>query len=737
MRIDKEQNHDALLARALAAHGAGDLEQAKSLYGEILRVGPPNPIALHHLGLIHHAAGRHAEAIQHVERAILLAPAWSDAHCNLAALYRATGAFEAAIASGERAVALNPRLAAAHCNLGGIREDRGETEAALSAYLRACTCDPNLVQAHLNAANLLHKLGRLEEALAICLAIGARQPQATEAHFRAGNLLRELQRPREAVAAYQRAVAADPAFAEAHCNLGNTLLLQGAFADAVACFERALALAPGMADAWCNLGAAYESLGQPQASREAYQRALDCDPSMLGVRLQLYHQRRCACDWGGLDEEEARIIAALPAHRRPVVPFHLLDMDVSPALHLRAAQLWTAGLAAKPSFVHVRPTAAPGRARLRIGYLSADFQDHATAHLMAELFERHDRSAFEIIGYSYGGDDRSDMRQRLLRAFDSFVDLTALDDREAARRIFDDGIDILVELKGYTQFSRSNIAGHRPAPIQVNFLGYPGSMGADCIDYIIADPIVLPFDEAAHYREKIVHLPECYQPNDRHRAVSAQVPDRAACGLPEDAFVFCCFNNSYKITPAIFDIWMRLLDKVDGSVLWLFEAHPEVKSNLSREAQRRGIDAARLVFAPRLRSADHLARQKHADLFLDTLPYNAHTTASEALWVGLPVLTCLGSSFAGRVAASLLHAVGLPELVATSLADYEATALRLATQREELAALKERLAANRAGAALFDAPRFARHIEGAYRRMWAIHAAGEKPQAFSVPPMPR
>jgi predicted O-linked N-acetylglucosamine transferase (SPINDLY family) len=329
------------------------------------------------------------------------------------------------------------------------------------------------------------------------------------------------------------------------------------------------------------------------------------------------------------------------------------------------------------------------------------------------------------------------MRRRVAAACDRFLDVRDERDAEVAAMLRALQIDIAVDLKGHTQGNRAGILAHRPAPVQITYLGMPATMGADYIDYLIAEPRVIPPAEFPHYAERILYLPDSYQATDDTRAIAAHTPSRAELALPEDGFVFCCFNNSYKITPAIFDIWTRLLAKVDGSVLWLFEAHPEVRSNLSREAQRRGIDAARLVFAPRLRSADHLARQKRADLFLDTLPYNAHTTASEALWVGLPVLTCLGSSFAGRFAASLLHAVGLPELVATSLADYEATALRLATQRDELAALKERLAANRAGAALFDAPRFACHIEGAYRRMWAIHAAGEKPQAFGVPPMPR
>jgi protein O-GlcNAc transferase len=600
--------------------------------------------------------------------------------------------------------------------------------------LRACECDPVLLDAHLNAVNLLRKLGRFEEALAVCNAIAARHPQAAAPLFNAGNLLRDLLRPREAIDAYRRAIALQPALAEAHCNLGTLLLQQGAFAEAIAAFKEALALAPDLADAHCNLGAAYESLGQPAESAAAYRRALACDPARLGVRLQIYHQRRNACDWIGLDIEAPVIAAALPTCRQPIVPFHLLNMVAAPTLHLNCARLWASGIGVKERFTHRQPEAdAKTKSRLKIGYLSADFSNHATAHLAIDLFETHDRDKFEIIAYSYGHDDGSAMRQRLVRAFDTFIDLRSFDDRQAARKIFDDGVDILVELKGYTQFARSGIAAHRPAPVQVNFLGYPGTMGADFIDYIIADPIVLPMDEQVHYAEKIVHLPDCYQPNDRARQIADLAPTRRACGLPDEGFVFCCFNHSYKITPDMFDIWMRLLRKVDGSVLWLFDSYPDVRANLAREARDRGVDPSRLIFAPRVPTREHWARLTCADLFLDTLPYSAHTTASEALWVGLPVLTLRGNTFAGRVAASLLAAVGLPELITDARDEYESKALYLATDPSALAALKQKLISNRQTAPLFDTPRFTRHIEAAYRRMWEIWVAGEEVRGFRIP----
>jgi predicted O-linked N-acetylglucosamine transferase (SPINDLY family) len=730
-----EQSCGQLLAAALVRHTCGDYPAARSLYHDTLQRQPNHPVALHHLGLIEHIDGRHDRAIDLVTRALAIAPSWSEAHSNLAAIYRATGALAAARTSAQQAIALNPGSAPAHTNLGGICEDLGETAAALAAYTRACELDPKLLEAHLNAANLLRKCGRRDGALAMYEAAAKINPNSARIHFDSGNLLFELSRPGAAIEAYRRALALQPDFMEAHHNLGDALHQLGAHDEAIAAFHAALALNPNSARTHCNLGAAYECSGQKALSTAAYRRALACDPGMLGVALQLYHQRRSACDWTNLQAEETAITTAIPAYRQPLVPFHLLDMDVSPELHLHAARLWASGSYAKPSFPHRRPQPGrPAKSKLKIGYLSADFNSHATALLMADLVECHDRARFEIIAYSYSKDDGSEMRQRLLRSFDQFADLCQCDDRQAAQRIFDDRIDILVELKGYTQFARTSIAAHRPAPVQVNFLGYPGTMGADFIDYILADPVVLPMNEQAHYSEKIVHLPDCYQPNDRYRKVADNLPTRRDCGLPDAGFVFCCFNNSYKITPNIFDVWMRLLHKVEGSVLWLFDAYPNVRDNLAREAEKRGIDPTRLVFAPRVRTPDHVARQRLADLFLDTLPYNAHTTASEALWVGLPVLTLRGATFAGRVAASLLHAIGLPELVTETLEDYEAQALRLATRPEALADLRQKLAANRATHPLFDTPRFARHIESAFRRMWEIWVAGEAPQAFGVAP---
>jgi protein O-GlcNAc transferase len=351
---------------------------------------------------------------------------------------------------------------------------------------------------------------------------------------------------------------------------------------------------------------------------------------------------------------------------------------------------------------------------------------------MAEMFERHDRSRFEVFAYSYGPDDNSPMRARLVRGFDRFTDIGARSHRDAAGLIHADEVDILVDLKGYTHHARPAIAAWRPAPVQVSYLGYPATMGADFIDYIIVDRFVVPDDQQAFFSEKLVHLPGSYQANDRRREVAAAVTSRQDCGLPAEGLVFCSFNNSYKISPAFFDIWMRLLDRVPGSVLWLLEANELVKGNLQKEAEKRGVDSNRLIFAPLVRFPEHLGRHRHADLFLDTLPCNAHTTASDALWTGLPVLTCCGDTFAGRVAGSLLTAIGLPELVTRSLAEYEQLALALARDPPRLTALRQKLQGNRHTSALFDLPELTGNIEAAYARMWQTWLSGDRPAAFSI-----
>jgi predicted O-linked N-acetylglucosamine transferase (SPINDLY family) len=442
--------------------------------------------------------------------------------------------------------------------------------------------------------------------------------------------------------------------------------------------------------------------------------------------------RQRICDWTTAAEEVAGLVAALDSDARDISPFVLVTRVDDPAIQLRAARNYVRDLACAglPSLWRGAPY---GHKKIRVAYLSSEFRHHATSFLMAELLELHDRERFEITGISWGPDDGTPMRRRVERAFDRVVEVGGISDEEAAQRIHALEIDVAVYLNGFMQGSRPKILAYRPAPIQASFLGYPATMGADFIDYLLVDRFIAPADQQEFFTEKLVHLPDCYQPNDRQRAIADAPASRVDCGLPERGFVFACFNNTYKITPAVLDVWMRLLQAVPDSVLWLLAEHPAAIANLRNAAAARDIVPDRLVFAPSRPLAEHLARHRLADLFLDAFPYTAHTTASDALWAGVPLLTRTGRSFATRVAGSLLHTVGLPELVVESFAEYEAMALRLARTPELLTEFRRRLADVRATTPLFDTDRFRRHLEDAYERMLEILRAGGSPRPFTVP----
>ncbi|MGA3076015.1 MAG: tetratricopeptide repeat protein [Bryobacteraceae bacterium] len=574
--------------------------------------------------------------------------------------------------------------------------EKGYAREAVELLRRAVGCDPHLAAAWNDLGRVLAQQGMLAEGAASC----------------------------------RRAIAEAPDFAEAHNNLGNLLQMAGAVEEAVACYGTAVGLRPDYAEAFRNLGSALRRLGRVDEAATALGAARAIDPGFATATAQLAYQLKELSDWSQLDELTAELIASVEAGSGAVNPFVFLSLDTTPAEQLLCARRWASdqlGAAGQ------RAAASRGEERITVGYLSADFQEHATAHLIAELFELHDRGRFRVIGYSYGRDDGSAARRQLRGSFDEFEDLLDCSHTESAARIRAGRVDILVDLKGYTTDARPEILVLRPAPVQVSYLGYPGTMGSDAWDYVLVDPVVVPAEEQPYFTERLVHLPDCYQVNDRRRPIATHVLARVECGLREAGFVFCCFSSAYKITAPMFDIWMRLLAGVPGSVLWLLEANGTAMANLRREAESRlAGGAARLVFAPSLPNPEHLARLAIADLFLDTLPYNAHTLASDALWCGCPVITCAGGTFAGRVAASLLQAIGLPDLVTQTLTDYETLALQLALDPDRLRAIRVELAANRLTTALFDSRRFARHLESAFETMWRMHLAGLPPRPFAV-----
>jgi predicted O-linked N-acetylglucosamine transferase (SPINDLY family) len=586
------------------------------------------------------------------------------------------------------AVRLQPREPVYWLNLARAQLRRGDRSAAADAAQRALALRPTDETACALVAHCLLELNRPAEVVALLRAYPAQGIRDAGLHFVLGQALEALHRPREAITAYMDALALQIDLATAHARLGFCFLRLEMREEAAQCFRTAHALGVG--------------------------------EQSLNILGQLAYREREVCRWIDEAADAQRIrsgVAALPEGAdTPATVFAMLAMWDDPALHRHAASSSSRYLARGLTQLPAVAMPAPAGRRLRIGYVSSDFCQHATTILMAGMLESHDRQRFEVTLYSHGPDDASTMRTRVHAAAEHVVDIAALDARAAAERIRADAIDILVDLKGYTRESRVEIFALRPAPLQVSFLGYPGTVGADWIDYVIGDPQVTPLAHAADFSEKIAQMPVCYQPNDSRRPLPAPTT-RAECGLPEDAVVLCGFNQPYKISPDVFDSWCRIVHATPGSVLWLLEWNAQVRKNLEPEAAARGIDPARIVWAPLLQYEAHLARLRQADMFLDTWPYNAHTTASDALWAGVPVLTLRGRSFASRVACSLDHAMGLTDLVHDDVAAFEAGAIALGHDRPRRAALRRHLEDRRSASPLFDSARFARDLENLYQRM--------------------
>jgi predicted O-linked N-acetylglucosamine transferase (SPINDLY family) len=592
-----------------------------------------------------------------------------------------------------------------------------------------------MAEAFNNRGNALKEVDRPGEALASYDRAIALRPDYAEAFNNRANALNQSRRFDEALEDSQRAIALRPDLAQAHYNRGIALHELKRFDEALASYDAAIARAPDYAEALVNRGTALVDLKRYDESCASYARALAVDPGQKYLKGMHLHARMLICDWTGFAAQRAELNRAVGEGALASLPLHLLPCSSDPQIQLACARSYLQDKVAG-SFDPLWRGERYSHGRIRLAYLSSDLRDHAVSMLAAGLFEHHDRSRFETIAISTGPAAPSAMRMRLEAAFDRFIDACELGDLEMARLVRDLEIEIAVDLNGHTEGARPTVFARRPAPVQVNYLGYAGTMGTPDWDYILADRFVIPQDARHAYVEQVVELPGSFMVNDDRRQISERVPSRAEAGLPEHGFVFCCFNNAYKITPDVFDVWMRLLHRIEGSVLWLSSVHPAGVANLRREAQARGVAAERLVFAPKVaRNEDHLARIRLADLFVDTLHYNAHVTAADALWAGVPVLTCSGATFASGVAGSLLGAVGLPELITTSLSDYEMLALRLARDPALLSALRQKLARNRTSFPLFDTARFTRHVEAAYATMLERSRRGEPPRGFAVAPV--
>ena len=689
---------------------------------------------VYNYGLVLNELARPKEALHQFDRVVTLTPGDAEAWNSRGLALKALDLFGDAIESYRKAVDLRGNYADAYFNMGNAFKGKGCNDEAVACYDRAIASNPGHAGAYNNRANALHDLNRNAEALASVERAISLNPSDATAFYNRGLILRDGERYLDALASYDRSLALKPDNPDALHNRAIVLTLLAHYEEAAAAFGRVIALKPDRFDAYFGRANALQQLNRHAEAADVYNEVLKFDPERVEALAQSLHSEMQLCIWRDFDRKVAALNKAAEKQALAVTPFPLFPIPTSLETR-RAAAEWFIGDEYPPApqplwngeiYAHERP---------RVAYFSTDYRNHPVAFLIAELFERHGRHRIETFGFSIGPKSDDEMRRRIAGSFDVFHDVAEKSDAEIARLVRELEIDIVVDLNGFTAGYRPGIFARRPAPVQVNYLGFPGTMGASYIDYIIGDATLIPSEHFGGYTEKVVQLPYTFQVNDTKRTIAADIPARAELGLPEDGFVFCCFNNSYKLTPDVFDIWMRLLAKTPGSVLWMRQDNATVKANLIAEAGKCGITAERLVFAPRTPTlADHLARQKRADLFLDTFWYNAHTTASDALWAGLPIVTWIGDTYSSRVAGSLLRALDLPELITHSHAEYEELALQLVADRSRLAALRARLDHNVKTYPLFDIGLFTRHIEDAYLQMWQRTRDGPPPDHIVVAP---
>jgi predicted O-linked N-acetylglucosamine transferase (SPINDLY family) len=686
-----------MLQQGIQAFQDGNVDSADSILKRVIQVDAKNLPALHILGLVKASQEKFEEA------------------ANLLA----------------RAARIEPNDASIRYNLAKALADSGSDREAIPHHKKSIELDPNNPQAWLNYGRTSTKLGRHDDALTYYDKALGLQPDYAEAVLNKGAALKELKRYEEAIVCAEQALTINFNLAEGWLNLGAALKELKLYDKAITHFDKALSLQPDYAEAWGNKGLSLHELKRYDEAIVHIEKALSLKSDIDWLYGQLLSTKMKICSWADLMDSVEIISKRVLVNERVVQPFTLLELNDEALLHKKSSEIYVQhryplNTTLGPIFKH------PQGQKIRIAYFSGDFKNHPVAYLTAELFEIHDRSRFET--YAFSLMTASDgMRDRIHNGFDHFIDTEKMSDLEIAQHARELRIDIAIDLSGFTEGARTGIFSYRAAPIQVNWLGYPGTSGADFIDYIVADKTIIPESHQRFYTEKVVYLPDTYMVDDSMRIPSPRIFIREECGLPKNDFVFCCFNNSHKFNPQVLDSWSRILLKVENSVLWIPENNQYFMSNVVIEFEKRGIHSKRIIFAKRIElMADHLARSSLADIFLDTYPYNAHTTTMDSLKAGVPVLTLMGESFTSRVAASLLNAIGLPELITTTQSEYEDTAIELAMNPQKLASIKQKLASNRLTAPLFNTPRFTKNLEAAYIKMYERYQSGSEPEPLFI-----
>ena len=746
------------LKLALDLHQAGNLSEAKKLYEEVLLTDSQKVVALQMLGLLSAQIKDFPRALTLLTEGLILEPTHWPSFNNLGNVLSELKLFSEALESYENAILLNPTYSDAYNNKGNILEELNRPIEALECYAKAITIKPNYAEALYNAGSLLQKLGKHKESLEHYNKAIASNPRLIGAHINKGNLLRILSRHEDALASYRNAISQNQNSADAYNNIGATLKELKRHKDALNAYQSALEISPRSVETYCNVGNLLQAMGLVEAALEYYDIAIGLNPnhadahngksgalkelkrheealSSLRVAAKLDPKSRFVysnlvsldsyvCDWENLSKDYSTLKEQINDENELSDPFCLLPIADDPLLHKKSAELYIQNIAPSINTLSLANVEKNfQRKKIHIGYFSSDFHNHATAHLISKLFECHNKEQFELTAFSFGPVINDDTNIRIRKAFDNFLHVDDKSDQEIAEISRNMKIDIAIDLKGFTKHNRIGIFSYRAAPIQINYLGYPGTLGSNYIDYIIADESLITPDTREYYLEHVIFLPNSYQVNDDSRLIDNKKFERIFFDLPEKAFVFCCFNNNYKITDTHFQSWVRILKNVDESVIWLLEDNQLAAANLRNAAKKYGLDPNRLIFTGRLPPAEHLARHCLADLFLDTYPCNAHTTCSDALWSGLPVLTLAGKTFASRVGASLLNAIDMPELITFSPEEYEQRAINIATNNKAIHDLKKKLSSNRISSSLFNTNLFTHLFENALREAYRLYKA--------------
>jgi len=704
---------------------------AKILLLKVLDIEPQNFDALNIIGVIHGIESNHIEAINFFKKAQKIRPDNNHINFNLAKAFSEVGNDLEAIKYYEIAIRLDKNHLKSRLNFANSLYQLERYEEALLNYDQALKLKPDYAEAYYNKGNIFRNFKRYDEALYNYDQALKLKPDYFEVYNNKALTLNYLKRYDEALSHYDRALKLKPDFAEAYNNKGNIFFNLKRYDEALSHYDWALKLKPDFAEAYNDKGNSLIELKRYEEALFNYYQAIKLKPDYEYLSGTILHTKMFMCNWQNFKVNVKSLSLQINENKKSSLCLPVLALTDSPLIQRKSSEIW---INDKYPFNSLFGPIFKSRHRdkIKIGYYSPDFREHPVANVLAELLELHDKNQFELFGFYFGPPDSSKIHKRVSSAFNQFIDVGLKSDKEITLMSREIGIDIAVDLAGFTGLARTDIFSYRAAPIQVNYLGYSGTTGAEYIDYIIADPIIIPTESQQYYSEKVVYLPNSYLVYDTQRSMPDRAFTKDDLGLPKNSFVFCCFNNNYKITPNTFDGWVRILKAVKGSVLWLLEDNPIAVSNLRKEAQFRGLDPNRLVFAKRMDPSEYLARNYVADLFIDTFPYNAHTTATDALWAGLPILTRMGESFASRVAASLLNAIELPELIATTQEQYEAKAIELATNPEKLKAIKYKLERNRLTTALFDTPRFIKHIQAAYKQMYERYQADLRPSNIYI-----